>query len=198
MIACAAAVLLVCLTEAAPCRGFQVTVHPVHKTLTEVEYVADRGVLEVAFWLWPPDLEAELSARAGKRVDLDREQKDKKLDGLLTTWISEVFVVKRTDGKACPHKWVGKELAIDACWVYFEVDVGKRDSAVELENKALLRIAESPIHTTTFVRGKKRSIRNLTRDAGRWKLVLREESDEEKPDREAKPDRKEKPKGGAG
>ena len=62
MIAFAAAVFTVCIAGAAPCRSLGTGVHPVHKTLTEVEYVADRGVLEVAFWLWPPDLEAELSA----------------------------------------------------------------------------------------------------------------------------------------
>ncbi len=144
--------------------------HPYHKTLAEVEFVAERGVLEVAFWVWPPDLAAALSARSRRRVELEKE--GAKLDAMLRAWLGDVFVVRGKSGEVCAHTWVGKELSQESCWLYFEVDVSKSREVLELENRAYFAVTGSPLHLTTFVRGTRRTVRNLTREASRWRLPI--------------------------
>lgn len=149
-----------------------VAAHPCHKTLVTVEYDVARGALECSLWVWPTDLAEELTARSGKRVDIDKLESKKKLDGVLQAWIADVLRVRDKDGKRLRATWVGKELEFESCWLHFEYAVGKKLAHFDFENRAFFAIAEQPIHTVTFQRGATRKAKNLTRKVARWRLGL--------------------------
>ena len=150
-------------------RAVAASTHPFHKSLSEIELNAKRGKLEVSLWLWPPDLEQDLAAYAGKKVDLDTTPK---IDALLARYVAKHFVVKNAKGKTLALRWVGKELKLDSGWLYFELDCGKKPSSLTLRSTLLTAIAEKPMHVAQFLQGRGRKIRNLTRQQASWSLPL--------------------------
>lgn len=96
--------------------------HPVHTSLAEADYHADTHRLEIALRVFADDLEAALSAQAGRKVSLEKTA-PAELDTLVQTYLAAHFTVRApTGGPALPFRWVGRELKDrdNELWLYFE------------------------------------------------------------------------------
>jgi hypothetical protein len=91
--------------------------HPLHTTRATMEFNPDTGSFEVALCVFPDDLSAALSDRAGRRIDVE---KDKDLDELLKSYVDEKFKLRLRDHESQKLHWVGHELQTQQFWLYFE------------------------------------------------------------------------------
>lgn len=94
--------------------------HPIHASYAEIDFRPDPAHLEIAIRLFSDDAEASLSARAGKKIILERTPAPE-LDALLLALGRDGLVVKAKTGSTQTLVPVGHELKDGGqhLWLYF-------------------------------------------------------------------------------
>ncbi len=96
--------------------------HPIHRSVAEADYNRTTHMLEVALRVFADDFEAALSARAKKKISLEKTPAEE-LETLARAYLTEKFTVRTADGHLATLRWVGRELkdAENELWFTFEV-----------------------------------------------------------------------------
>lgn len=94
--------------------------HPIHASYAELDFRLDPARVEIALRLFSDDAESALSARAGKRINVETTPK-RELDALLLTLGQTSLVVRTKAGAAQSLSLVGHELKDGGqhLWLYF-------------------------------------------------------------------------------
>ena len=108
-----------------------VKAHRYHTSLTRMDYNEKEKLVEISIQLFTHDLVPVLEQKAKKRVDLE---KTPEVDKLITGYLNENFVFKNKNGELQTLKWVGKELEVDAIWVYVEIPSQEDLAGANLQN----------------------------------------------------------------
>ena len=142
------ALLLLLVSNAAP-----TSAHPSHTTVSEAEFNAETGRLEVALRLAPEDLEAVLSLRESRKLVLEREP-HKELEKLCAAYLSETFRIepKIEDGL----ELVGLELEAREVWLYFELPVSSPATEAVLVVEILMELHAQQLNTVYVRSGESR------------------------------------------
>ncbi len=95
--------------------------HPIHTSYAEADFRPETNKLEIALRVYPDDLEAALSARAGKKITLEHTAPPA-FDVLLLTYLRATFLLRAADGTTPTLHLVGRELKDrdQHLWIYFE------------------------------------------------------------------------------
>ncbi len=120
-----------------------VAAHPYHASLAEAEYNPERRSLEIALRVLPEELEAVLSERAGKPVNLDATDK---VDELIVAYLNETFRLLTDQASSPALQWLGKEVSHRAAWLYFEVVIDPK-LRWSLENRVLFDYEPRQVNT---------------------------------------------------
>ena len=99
-----------------------------------MDYNEKEKLVEISIQLFTHDLVPALEQKAKKRVDLE---KTPEVDKLILDYLNENFVLKNKNGESLSMKWVGKELEVDAVWVYVEISSAENLSGANLQNTIL-------------------------------------------------------------
>jgi hypothetical protein len=95
-------------------------VHDFHTSLTEVNYNAKSGSLEVSIRVFSDDLELCLSKQnGGKLVTLEDDAN--KVESLIEQYFRKNFALISTNKEVKLVKYYGKEKEADATWLFFEI-----------------------------------------------------------------------------
>jgi hypothetical protein len=113
---------------------FTVSAHRYHTSLTRMDYNEKEKTVEISIQLFTHDLVPVLEQKAGKRVDLE---KTPEADKLVLDYLNENFIFKNKTGESQKLRWVGKELEVDAVWVYVEISTAENLSGANLQNSIL-------------------------------------------------------------
>ena len=127
--------------------------HPAHETNAEMVWNSRTRSLEVALQLRGVDLEAALTKKGARKVNLD-DTPD--VDARIREYIENVFEVRSQAGQPVPPKYAGKDIEAQRVWLYFEFPL-RTDSPFEVavtnrflfgtlenqRNKITLRVGES-------------------------------------------------------
>ena len=95
--------------------------HPAHETNAEMVWNAKTKSLEVALQLRGIDLEAALTKKGAKKVDLDSTPD---VDARIREYIANTFTVRSQTGKPIRSKYAGKMIEEQRVWLYFEFPLG--------------------------------------------------------------------------
>ncbi len=97
------------------------TAHPIHTSYAEADFRPETSKLEVALRVYPDDLETALTARAGKKITLERTPPPA-FDVLLLAYLRATFLLRAADGTTPTLHLVGRELKDrdQHLWIYFE------------------------------------------------------------------------------
>jgi len=95
--------------------------HPIHTSYAEADFRPETKKFEVALRVYPDDLEAALTARAGKTITLAHTPPPA-FDVLLLAYLRATFLLRAADGTAPTLHLVGRELKDrdQHLWIYFE------------------------------------------------------------------------------
>ncbi|MGM9509463.1 DUF6702 family protein [Larkinella sp. GY13] len=103
---------LFCLTASRP-------VHPVHTSITQMQYNAAEKTFEVSLRVFTDDLEEALTKENNnQRVRLS----DKDANGpLVERYVRKHFGLTSASRQRKPYRFLGKEQEVDATWIYIEI-----------------------------------------------------------------------------
>jgi hypothetical protein len=94
--------------------------HDFHTSLTEVNFNAKTGSLEVSIRVFTDDLERMLNeTQQGKPLKIDDDAK--KIDPILESYFRKNFALISPAKEVKFGKFYGKEKEADATWLYFEI-----------------------------------------------------------------------------
>jgi hypothetical protein len=153
-----------------------VSAHPFHISIAEVEYNAKSARYEVSLKIHVSDLERAISATAERNVNI---AKDQEADKLLTDYLNEHFFLTSTENlqdnkegnqhlkPGAEHSkvhFIGKEIEATWLWLYVELEYAepagtKSESTIArsedldnllLVNTILLDVTDAQINTVSF------------------------------------------------
>ncbi|RYZ28730.1 MAG: hypothetical protein EOP49_41235 [Sphingobacteriales bacterium] len=103
---------LFCLTASRPA-------HPVHTSITQMQYNAAEKTFEVSLRVFTDDLEVALTKENNnQRVRLS----DKDANGpLVERYVRKHFGLTNASRQRKPYRYLGKEQEVDATWIYIEI-----------------------------------------------------------------------------
>lgn len=93
------------------------TAHPAHETNAELVWNATSKSLEVALKLRGIDLEAALTTKGSKRVDLESTEG---VDAQIEQYLNRCFKIQAPDGSFAPLQFAGKDVTAREVWLYFQ------------------------------------------------------------------------------
>jgi hypothetical protein len=138
--------------------------HPIHVSITEIEYDEKDKALEIVIRVFMDDLEIALRKRY-QEPDLDIMQPQKKsLDEMMGDYLKD-HVSIRLDNKSQTHRYLGHERDGEAFVFFVEVSKIKKWNTISIANSILMEIYDDQsnlIHVT--VAGKVRSLRLTKRN----------------------------------
>lgn len=95
--------------------------HAVHTAAVEMELNRETGRLEVSLRLFLDDLEAALTARAGKPIRADRIPA-REFAVLTSAYVAETVVLMDAAGNRAKLEWIGRDLkdAANEAWLFVQ------------------------------------------------------------------------------
>lgn len=139
--------------------AFVLMLHPLHVSVTEIEYDEKDKALEIMMRVFIDDLELTMRNRLNQ-PELDiTEPKGTTLDQMMTPYLAERFKVT-LDKKAQKIKYLGHEKEGEAFIFFIEVENVKKWKAIQVMNNIIMETHEDQsnlVHVT--VRGKVKSLR---------------------------------------
>ena len=91
--------------------------HTFHQSHTEINHNTAEQTLEIVIQLHVDDIEAYLTLKNDRQVDLAAEPEPRKL---LEPYINKVFALLDKNGKPLLLRWIGVEIGIHAANIYLE------------------------------------------------------------------------------
>jgi hypothetical protein len=139
--------------------AFVLMLHPLHVSVTEIEYDEKDKALEIMMRVFIDDLELTMRDRLNQ-PELDiTEPKGITLDQMMTPYLAERFKIT-LDNKAQKIKYLGHEKEGEAFIFFIEVANVKKWKAIQVMNNIIMETHEDQsnlVHVT--VRGKVKSLR---------------------------------------
>lgn len=153
------------------CLFFTTLVHPLHISVTEIEFDEKDKALEIMMRVFVDDLEVTMKDRL-KQPELDiLSPKGITVDQMMTEYLNEHFQLS-LDTKSQKIKYLGHEREDEAFIFYIEVSNVKKWKTIQVMNNMMMEVFEDQsnlVHVT--VKGKVKSLR-LVRDKPIDKLTF--------------------------
>jgi hypothetical protein len=131
--------------------------HPIHISVAEWRYNAERNTLECAIKLFTDDLELVLTTRNGESSwNLATDDQIPNADRYIYDYLSKTVRVSQ-DNTQLTMKWVGAEYNIDAVWCYFEILEFNASTQFEFTNSAFLEVYPDQSNVNHFYVGEESS-----------------------------------------
>lgn len=132
--------------------------HPIHSSLAEADYNGGTQKLEVALRVFADDFEAALSARAKKKISLEKTPAAE-FDPLARAYLAECFTVTSADRVVARHEWIGRahQDAANELWLFFEVVVPGGIEGATLHHAVLHDLFSDQINTVQVRDGDRRT-----------------------------------------
>ncbi|MTI21425.1 hypothetical protein E1176_10380 [Fulvivirga sp. RKSG066] len=134
--------------------------HPIHVSVTDIEYDEDRKALEIASHIFLDDIEKHIRIIKKERyLDILKPDKDRTTDDLISEYLKDRIAIN-VNGKPEEYKYLGFEREAGAIYVYMEVEKVRKLKSLEIRNEVLLDLYEDQINLVHVkVDGKIRSLK---------------------------------------
>jgi hypothetical protein len=153
------------------CMVFASLLHPLHISVTEIEYDEKDKALEIMMRVFVDDLEVTMKDRL-KQPELDiLSPKGITVDQMMIDYLNEHFQLS-LDNKLQKIKYLGHEREDEAFIFYVEVSNVKKWKTIQVMNNIIMEVFEDQsnlVHVT--VKGKVKSLR-LIKDKPQDKLTF--------------------------
>lgn len=140
-----------------------VLVHPVHETVTEIEWNAGSGRLEVAIRL---DADDERWIREKMNADVDANVSDWAIEYLKKRFrvadLSESKSASKAGIDPTTYHWIGRDRDGAYAWWYFEIDAGDRRRPEWFDHQVLFDREPDFLHRVLILDGTPPTAINVT------------------------------------
>jgi hypothetical protein len=111
--------------------------HPMHISVTHVDFNADTGSFEITHKIFIDDFESALKLYNNKDFKLGTEKEIPDADKYIQEYMAQQFGVK-VNGKTVLGEYLGREMDLEAIWIYHEIKNVSEAEAIEIKNAILL------------------------------------------------------------
>lgn len=111
--------------------------HPVHVSVTSVEYVKEKNIFDVSFKLFWDDFEVIIAQKYGVLLNLGKEDEKKEKEHYFTQYISASFSLM-VDGVKLEPKYKMDTINEASIWLYYSYPGRLGKTKIEIENRLML------------------------------------------------------------
>ena len=94
--------------------------HPIHVSVTEIQYNSKTKKTEVALKVFSDDMELAIEQMQGKKVNLSNVANDLQLQNLIETYSSKHFAIIDSKSQKVALCYIGMETDHESLWIYAE------------------------------------------------------------------------------
>jgi len=134
--------------------------HKFYVSNTTIDHRPYKGTFEITMKIFTDDLEAALSARAGKPIVMSQGPSSTEQSTLIREYLESHFFIK-SDGIKLIQNYVGKETEYDLTYVYLECTESSPPGIIEVTNRVLTEIYPDQINIVHFHFGGKKTTQAL-------------------------------------
>ena len=116
---------------------FFTLLHPVHVSVTSVEYVKEKNDFDVSFKLFWDDFEVIIAQKYGVLLNLGKEDERKEKEQYFTQYISDSFSLI-VDGVELEPKYKKDTINEASIWLYYSYPGSLGKKKIEIENRLML------------------------------------------------------------
>ena len=118
--------------------GFLLSFHPIHLSVTEVEYNEKSKAIQMTMRIFIDDLELSIRKKNNdEELDLLEPGKGRTTNDLVKAYLAENVKVK-VDKKLMKTNYIGNEIEGPAMICYVEIENIKKFSTIEVTNRVIL------------------------------------------------------------
>lgn len=133
------------------------SVHKYYVSVTQVEYIQERGELQLISRIFIDDLEKLLRERYDDSITLAGENESEMVDGYLEKYLKQKIEVK-INGEVKILEFLGKEYEDDIAICYLEIPEIESIGSIQISNKVLFDIFEEQKNIIRMkINGKRKS-----------------------------------------
>lgn len=140
--------------------GFWLTLHPIHLSITEVDYNEKSRALQLTMRIFVDDLETSVRNQVGQEgLDILEPGSGKTTDELVKAYLADRLRMK-VDKKSVKLNYLGHEIEGPAMICYVEVENIKKFTTIEVTNKVILETHDDQSNLVNVnFKGKTKSLR---------------------------------------
>lgn len=149
-----------------------VQLHPIHVSVTEIDYDQQRKALEITSHIFIDDLENEIRKNLKEPfLDVTNPSKDRTTDELIINYLKKRFKIM-VNGKETPYNYLGHEVEAGAIYLYLEIEKVKKLNDISVYNSVLLDFFDDQVNLVHVkINGKIRSMK-ITPENRQDKLIF--------------------------
>lgn len=135
-------------------------VHPIHVSVTDIEFDEERKALEITSHIFLDDIEKHIRIlKKEPYLDILKPGDKYTTDGLIKNYLADRFAIK-VNGKPVDYNYLGFEREAGAIFVYIEVEKVKKLKSISVRNETLLALYDDQVNLVHVkVDGKIRSLK---------------------------------------
>ncbi len=134
--------------------------HPIHISLTTVDYNAKSNALEIACKIFADDLETVVNRTSNTTLKLGSDKEHKDANALIFAYIKQHFRMDINGKSITTMTMLGKEMEVEATWMYIEIPLAGLGvvKKVNLTNTFLSDLYDDQTNLVNFnIAGKRKS-----------------------------------------
>jgi len=134
--------------------------HPIHVSVTDIEYDEDRKALEIVSHIFIDDIEKHIRILKGEQyLDILNPGDGRTSDGLIEEYLKDRFEIKVNDKKE-EYNYLGFEREAGAIYVYIEIEKVRKLKSLSVRNEVILGLYSDQVNLVHVkVDGKIRSMK---------------------------------------
>jgi len=123
--------------------------HPMHVTVTEIEFDKNAKAIEMSMHVFRDDLETEIRQLLNEGDMEILELNESKRDEVLGKYLKQQVKIK-VNGKDIEISYLGHQVEGEAIWAFMEVPNIKKLKTLEIENNTLLDLYKDQANLVHF------------------------------------------------
>ncbi len=128
--------------------------HPLHVSLTNIEYDKNKQTIEIAIKLFDDDFKAAIYKEYDINLYLYSDNEHVNVDSLINNYINNNFILSLDNMLSCNMKFIKREKKLDAYWFYFVIDVNNKTKKITIKNTLLIDLYDDQKNLVTYKSGK--------------------------------------------
>lgn len=149
-----------------------IALHPIHVSVTEIEFDEKSKALEIMMRVFTDDLELSLRNRFDQPdLDIFDPRNARKVDEFMGQYLSERFAIS-LDGKSMKANYLGHEQETDVHIFYIEVENVRKWQTIEVKNSIITEVYDDQSNLVHVIVGEEIKSLRLTRDKPAGKLTF--------------------------
>ena len=139
--------------------------HPIHLTVTNVEYNDSDKYIEISIRLFVDDFETILSHKNNQKINLGKNNENIKTDDFITKYITDNLIFDINYNQINSKKFVLKERKIEdiTIWLIFRVKFKGKINKVEITNTLMTDLYRDQKNMLIFTYNNKQSALEFSR-----------------------------------